>query len=109
MTIHPFFAYLTTALISVSFLLTFIRLVIGPSLADRVVALELLSIVSIGGIAAATVITGKAVLLDVAVVLALMSFLGTVGFAYYLSGKAGDSPDIGKGEGAQRFGKGAGR
>ena len=85
MTFHPFLAYFVSALIAGSFLLTFIRLAIGPTLADRVVALELLSIVSIGVIAVAAVITGKAVFLDVAVVLALVSFLGTVAFAYYLN------------------------
>ncbi len=85
---NPLISYLVVALVGGAFVLTFIRLVIGPTLADRVVALELLSIVSIGGIAVTTVLTGVAVFLDVAVVLALVSFLGTIAFAYYLNLKA---------------------
>jgi multicomponent Na+:H+ antiporter subunit F len=85
MIVPSFIAYLVVALISGAFILTFIRLVIGPTLADRVVALELLSIMSIAGIAVTTVLTGQAVFLDVAVVFALVSFLGTVAFAFYLN------------------------
>jgi len=106
MIVHPFVAHLVVALIGGAFLLTFIRLVIGPTLADRVVALELLSIVSIGGIAATTVLTGAAVFLDVAVVFALVSFLGTVAFAYYLNLKSGARAEEQKGPSADGAGNG---
>lgn len=75
---------LVLPLLSGALLLTFGRLLRGPSLPDRVVALDLLSTVAIGFIAAYTVATGQAAFLDVASVLALISFLGTVAFAYYL-------------------------
>jgi multicomponent Na+:H+ antiporter subunit F len=68
---------LTTALVV-------IRLVRGPSLPDRVIALDLLATISMGIIAVYAVAVDQPVLLDAAVVLALLSFLGTVAFAYYL-------------------------
>lgn len=64
--------------------LVFIRLVRGPSLPDRVIALDLLATTSMGIIAVYAVSANQPVLLDAAVVLALLSFLGTVAFAYYL-------------------------
>jgi multicomponent Na+:H+ antiporter subunit F len=71
-------------LLSVALFLTFIRLVQGPSLPDRVVALDLMSTLGIGIIAAYAIATDQPVFLDVASILALITFLGTVAFAYYL-------------------------
>jgi len=65
--------------------LAFIRLVRGPSLPDRVVALDLLASLSIGWIAIYAIATNQSIFLDVALVLALLAFLGTVGFAYYIA------------------------
>jgi len=62
----------------------FVRLVRGPTLSDRVVAFDLLAAIGIGVLAADAVATDQPVLLDVTVVLALVSFLGTIGFAFYL-------------------------
>ncbi len=64
--------------------LALIRLVRGPSLPDRVVALDLVITSGVAIIAVYAIATGQSVYLDVAVVLALTSFLGTVAFAYYV-------------------------
>lgn len=68
----------------VALFLAFVRLVRGPSLPDRVVALELCGTVVVGMIAVQAVMTEQGVLLDVAIALALVSFLGTVAFARYV-------------------------
>lgn len=68
----------------VAMILAFVRLVQGPSLPDRVVALDLLISIGVGIIAVYAIAVGQAVFLDVAVILALTSFLGTVAFAYYV-------------------------
>ena len=68
----------------VALFLAFVRLVRGPSLPDRVVALELCGTVVIGMIAVQAIMTEQGVLLDVAIGLALVSFLGTVAFARYV-------------------------
>jgi multicomponent Na+:H+ antiporter subunit F len=75
---------LALALQCAALFLAFLRLARGPSLPDRVVALDLIGTVSVGIIAVYAVGTGQAVFLDVAVVLALIAFLSTVAFARYV-------------------------
>jgi multicomponent Na+:H+ antiporter subunit F len=72
------------AMLSVALLLAFIRLARGPTLPDRVVALDLISILTAGSAAVYAIAAGEAVFLDVALILALISFIGTVAFARYL-------------------------
>jgi multicomponent Na+:H+ antiporter subunit F len=76
-------AFATLAVCGVTVLLAVVRLVRGPSVADRVVALDLLSAVAVGIIAAWSVAAHDAVYLDVALLVALLAFLGTVAFAAY--------------------------
>ncbi|MBM4460868.1 MAG: cation:proton antiporter [Chloroflexi bacterium] len=71
-------------LLTIAVILAFVRLVRGPSLPDRVVALDLIATLMIGIIAVYAIATDEPVLLDLAIVLALISFLGTVAFAYYI-------------------------
>jgi multicomponent Na+:H+ antiporter subunit F len=76
----------STALIILSsaLFLAFYRLVRGPSLPDRVVALDLIGTISVSFIAVYSITANQPVFLDVAIVLALIAFLGTVAFAHYL-------------------------
>ena len=80
------FAAATIALtmLSIALLLAFVRLARGPSLPDRVVALDLVSILAAAIAATYAVAAAQAVFLDVAIVVALISFLGTVAFARYI-------------------------
>lgn len=71
-------------MISVGFVSSFIRLIKGPRLADRVVALDLISILAMGYIIVYAVRYQQQGFFDVAIILALISFLGTAAFAYYL-------------------------
>jgi multicomponent Na+:H+ antiporter subunit F len=75
---------LAIGLIGLALFLTFVRLVRGPTMPDRVVALDLMGVLAVGMIAAYSVATDQPVLLDPATVLALVGFLGTVAFARYL-------------------------
>lgn len=88
MSLHELIFYSVVVVLTLSILLAFIRLMKGPSLSDRVVALEAISTMGIGVIAVYTVVTGEAVFLDVAMILALVSFLGTVALAYYIEKRA---------------------
>ena len=76
-------ASIALVLVGVAVLLAFVRLVRGPDLANRVVAVDLLSALGVGIAAAGCVLAGDAVYLDVALVLALITFLGTIAFARY--------------------------
>jgi multicomponent Na+:H+ antiporter subunit F len=69
---------------------SFVRLARGPSLPDRVVALDLIAVVSAAFMCVYAVETGQAVFLDTAIVLALIVFLGTVAFAQYIERRASD-------------------
>ncbi len=78
---------MTTAIFAMLILglfLALIRLVHGPSLPDRVVALDLMASFSIGLIAVYAVETNQALYLDVAMALALVAFLGTIAFAHFI-------------------------
>ena len=76
-------------LLSMAMLLAFARLVRGPDLPDRVVALDLMTGLAMGMIAAYGIGADEPVFLDVAIVLALVSFVGTVAFAAYLEWSQG--------------------
>ena len=71
-------------LLSLTFAAAAIRVVRGPHLADRVVALDLVAYVTVCLIGTSAMLTGEGPLLDVALVLSLLSFLGTVAFARFL-------------------------
>ncbi|MFP4229357.1 MAG: monovalent cation/H+ antiporter complex subunit F [Salinivenus sp.] len=72
------------AAVGISLLLTFVRLLLGPSLPDRIIALDLVAYQSVALMVLYAVATDQPNFLDVALVLALIAFLGTVAFARYL-------------------------
>ncbi len=81
---------LVTLMLSAALLLTFARLVRGPTLPDRVIALDLLAAIIVGFTAVYALETDQPVFLDAAIVIALIIFLGTVAFAQYIERRARD-------------------
>lgn len=81
-------SFISLTLLMLSFFLTFVRLAKGPSSPDRIVALDLIAIITIGTIVSYIFLTGEVVFLYAAVVLALIAFLGTVAYAKFLERKA---------------------
>jgi len=81
----PVFMMLLTAIF-----LAFWRLVRGPSLPDRVVALDAIASLSVGMIVVYAIATNQPIYVDAAIVLALIAFLGTVAFAQYIERRARD-------------------
>ncbi|MBT8063782.1 MAG: cation:proton antiporter [Gammaproteobacteria bacterium] len=63
------------------------RIANGPTAADRMVAIDILGTVVVGFVAIIAALTGKVYLLDVALVWALVAFVGTLALAKYLVGK----------------------
>lgn len=82
--------FLAFAMLTVAMVLVFIRLIRGPSLPDRVVALDLFAILSTAFLTIYAIDTDQLVYLDVAIVMGLIAFLGTVGFALYIERRARD-------------------
>jgi len=78
--------WLAAALAGVAFLLALFRFVKGPSPADRVVAFDVMTIVAITGIVLTALVEGRGIYLDVALIYALLSFLGLIVVARYLEG-----------------------
>ncbi|MCB1348483.1 MAG: pH regulation protein F [Maritimibacter sp.] len=73
-------------LLALAFLLAMIRFATGPRAVDRVVAFDVLTVLSISAIVIAALVAGRAIYLDVALVYALLSFLGVIVAARYLEG-----------------------
>ncbi|MFC3706164.1 monovalent cation/H+ antiporter complex subunit F [Devosia honganensis] len=71
-------------LLALALLLCLVRIVAGPSLPDRVLALDTLTVVAMGFVGAVAVRTGLALYLDIAIALALLGFLATVALARYI-------------------------
>ena len=84
MTLDDFALYVILPILALSVAAVFVRLVRGPSLPDRVVAIDLMNTLGIGIVATYAIATGQPAFLDVAIAMALISFLGTVAFAYYI-------------------------
>lgn len=67
-----------------SMALCFARLIRGPELPDRVVALDTIGVHVVALAAIYSIRVGQVLFLDVAIVAALLAFLGTVAFGRYL-------------------------
>jgi multicomponent Na+:H+ antiporter subunit F len=81
-----FLVYLAAALASAALLLVLYRFIKGPTAVDRVIAFDGLTIVSITGILLGALAEGRGIYLDVALVYALLSFLGVIVVARFLEG-----------------------
>jgi multicomponent Na+:H+ antiporter subunit F len=75
--------HITLVMITLAILIAFVRLFIGPDQADRIVALDLISVLIVADLAALAVYTGQETYLDVAIAYALIAFLGTVALARF--------------------------
>ena len=77
--------------IGLSLLLALYRLLRGPTLPDRIVAVDMLSFLVIAYIAVLVVSSKNAAFLDAASTLALITFLSTAAFARYIERWIGPS------------------
>ncbi|MGX1023346.1 cation:proton antiporter [Flavobacterium sp. CS20] len=84
MSLNDFLYYIILPILSVSIVLVFIRFLKGPSIVDRIIALDLTVTIGIGIISVYSIINNQPNFLDIALILALISFLSTVAFTYYL-------------------------
>ena len=82
--LHIVIIWIILPMLMIALTFTFIRLLKGPHLADRVVARDFMSAIAIATIAAYSILSGRTVLLDIGLVVSLLSFLGTIAFGYYL-------------------------
>lgn len=80
-------------LLTAALALALVRLIRGPTLADRILALDTMTTLGIGFVGVIAVRTGIALYLDIAVAVGLVGFLSTVALARYLmSGSVRSQP-----------------
>jgi multicomponent Na+:H+ antiporter subunit F len=73
--------------LALAIMVCFVRIVRGPTLPDRVLALDLLAIAGAGLMAVAGISFDSDVFLDVALILVVTGFVGTAAFARFIEGR----------------------
>ncbi|AIY87127.1 MULTISPECIES: cation:proton antiporter [unclassified Thermotoga] len=74
-------------LVGAGVLLSFIRVIIGPTSSDRVAALDAMNVMLTGLIVFLAYVFDRAIYMDIALVYALLSFLETIIVSRYLEGR----------------------
>lgn len=77
-------------LVTASIVLAFVRVLRGPSLPDRVMALDMIGLMAVSVIVLTAIASDEPVLMDAAIALALISFLGTLAFARFIEQRERD-------------------
>jgi len=78
------FTQIALATLGVALLAAVVRLIKGPTLPDRIVAMDLIGVLVVGVIVVLAGSTDVRATLDAAVVIALIGFVGTVAYASYV-------------------------
>lgn len=77
-------AQIVLATLGFALLTAIVRLVKGPTLPDRIVAMDLIGVLVVGLIVVLAAWTDVQATLDAAIVIALIGFVGTVAYATYV-------------------------
>jgi multicomponent Na+:H+ antiporter subunit F len=78
------FPFIAAVLIFFGIMFGVLRLILGRTVVDRVVAVDMLTIISISVIALYADVSGRFIYLDVALVYGVLSFLSVLAVARYL-------------------------
>lgn len=84
MNLNDYLYYIILPILSLSILLVFLRFFKGPTISDRIIAVDLLVTIGIGFIAVYSILSHQPTFLDIALILGLIAFLGTVAYSSYL-------------------------
>ena len=84
---------ITMACLVVALLAAVWRLLVGPELADRVIALDMVSMILVVFLVVFKLVSGDDAYIYVAIALALIAFLATVAFASYIDRARGGEDD----------------
>ncbi|WP_080872209.1 Na(+)/H(+) antiporter subunit F1 [Oceanobacillus timonensis] len=77
---------LTAALVlyGIAICLSVLRVIIGPSLPDRIVALDMVGVTLVSSIAVVSVMLTTTAFLEVILILAILAFISTIAFSKYI-------------------------
>lgn len=84
MSVEDYISYIVMPIICLAILFIILRFIKGPQVVDRVVALDLLITIGVGFITLFSIIVNNPVFLDDAMILALIAFLSTAAFSFYI-------------------------
>lgn len=79
-----FVVELVLVMLAVALLIALCRLAWGPTLPDRIVAMDLIAVLVAGLIVVSAAATSERVFLDAAIAIALLGFVGTIAYAAYV-------------------------
>jgi multicomponent Na+:H+ antiporter subunit F len=80
--------FIAFGILLLAFVFALIRLFRGPASSDRIVALDLIASLVMGFILLYSLLVKREVYFDIAIVIAMISFIGTIGISIYLRKKA---------------------
>lgn len=86
-------AEIALGLLLIALVLTVVRLWRGPTLGDRILALDMLTVLAVGFITSVTVLTGFSLYIDIAIAIGLLGFLSTTALARYLLSRTADGDE----------------
>ncbi|MEM6421094.1 MAG: cation:proton antiporter [Pseudomonadota bacterium] len=84
MTLLTLAADIASWILLLSAALTVLRLILGPTVADRAVAIDMLSVLMVGFAGLRAIASDEVAYLDIAMVLAIAGFIGTLAFAKFI-------------------------
>lgn len=84
MDVAEYLTYVVIPILCLAYLIMFFRFIKGPHVVDRVMAFDLMITSGVGLIGVFCILYEDASFLDAAMILALIAFLSTIAFAYYL-------------------------
>lgn len=73
--------------LAASAMIVFVRLVKGPSLPDRVVAMDLLGTLTVSLLVVGAAASGERAFLDAAIIIALIGFVSNIAYARFIERK----------------------
>lgn len=76
--------YASLTLLGISIAITFIRIILGPSFPDRVIAMDVIGVNIISSIAIISIIYQTKAYLDVILIVAILAFISTIAFAKFI-------------------------
>ncbi|MGM9968068.1 MULTISPECIES: Na(+)/H(+) antiporter subunit F1 [unclassified Rummeliibacillus] len=75
---------LSLVLFSITIIVALFRIIRGPSMPDRVVALDMIGVTLLSMIAIVSILLKTKAFLEVILILGILSFIGTIAFSKYL-------------------------
>ncbi len=80
--------FIAFGLLLLAFVFALLRLFRGPSSSDQIVALDLIASIVMGFILLYSLLVEREIYFDIAIIIAMISFLGTIAISIYLKRKS---------------------